>query len=91
MNPTIDVISRVCEVLRLNHDYCTDLCPSSSYCLNQCPKLRIFFMHPTSDFEVLVDVTIIIPCMIYINSGCIASKIHAPGRKIMHLGCRVHC
>ena len=34
-NPMIDVISRICEVICLNHDYCTDLCLLRRYCFGQ--------------------------------------------------------
>ena len=35
-NDMIDVFSRICEVLCLNHGYCRDKCLSSSYCSNRC-------------------------------------------------------
>ena len=35
-----DVISKICEVLCLNRDYYTDLCPLSRYCLDRCPFSR---------------------------------------------------
>ena len=39
-SPMIDVITRIFEVLCLNHGYCTDLCPFSSYCVDRCRLSR---------------------------------------------------
>ena len=36
-NSTNNVILRVCEVLCLNHEYCTDMCLFSRHCLDICP------------------------------------------------------